>query len=106
MDDLIARNRLLTKIREVYEYEFPTASGDFDRFVTKILPNIICNQPTVDAVPVVRCKDCEFAEHDTKYLIKENLYYCVWHEVDHNPNYYCVIGERKDDEENGKCEKV
>ena len=60
MDDLIARNRLLIEIREVYEYEFPTASGDFDRFVRKILPNIICNQPTVDAVPVMRCIDCNW----------------------------------------------
>ena len=53
MDDLIDRNRLLKEIREVYEYEFPTASGDFDRFVKNILPNIICNQPAADAKPVV-----------------------------------------------------
>lgn len=60
MDDLIARNRLLREIREVYEYEYPTASGAFDDFVRRIIPNIICNQPTVDAVPVMRCIDCNW----------------------------------------------
>ena len=45
---------------------------------------------------VVRCKDCKYANHDTKYLIDENLYDCVWHEENHSPNYYCASGERKD----------
>ena len=28
MNDLISRQDAIDKIREVYEYEFPTASGD------------------------------------------------------------------------------
>lgn len=50
---LIDADKLLKEIRETYEYEFPTASGAFDEFVTMILPSIIKNAPTVDAVPVV-----------------------------------------------------
>lgn len=55
---LINAENLLRDIIETYEYEFPTASGGFDEFVKNILPNIVKHQPTIDAVPVVRCKDC------------------------------------------------
>jgi len=37
--------------------------------------------PTVDAIPVVRCKDCKFN--------------CAWKEKD--PNWFCADGEKKDD---------
>lgn len=50
---LIDADKLANEIRETYEYEFPTASGGFDEFVTKIIPNIIKNMETVDSVPVV-----------------------------------------------------
>lgn len=32
----------------------------------KALWRRICNQPTVDAVPVIRCKDCKWYEYDEK----------------------------------------
>lgn len=53
---LIDRDSLKHQIIETYEYEFPTASGAFDEFVTKIIPNIINNAPTIDAAPVVHGK--------------------------------------------------
>lgn len=44
--------------------------------------NFIVNAPTIDAVPVVRCKDCKW-----------------WDECDElDENGYCHHGERKDDE--------
>ena len=48
MDDLISRKNALDEIHRVYEYEFPTASGAFDEFVTMIIPNILQNLPSVD----------------------------------------------------------
>ena len=54
---MIDRDSLKHQIIETYEYEFPTASGAFDEFVTKIIPNIINNAPTIDAIPV-RCGEC------------------------------------------------
>ena len=51
---LIDADALRKQISETYEYEFPTASGGFDEFATKIIPNIINNAPTADIVPVVR----------------------------------------------------
>ena len=54
------------------------------------LKALINMQPTVDAVPVVRCRDCKKAEHDT--IFRE--YWCQGREVD--PDGYCSDGERKD----------
>jgi hypothetical protein len=54
MPRYIDADALRKQISETYEYEFPTASGGFDEFATKIIPNIINNAPTADAVPVVR----------------------------------------------------
>lgn len=48
MSDLISRANAIDEIREVYEYEFPTASGAFDEFVTMIIPNILRNMPSIE----------------------------------------------------------
>lgn len=45
MNDLISREDAIDKIREVYEYEFPTASSAFDEFVIMIIPNLLRNLP-------------------------------------------------------------
>ena len=41
--------------------------------------------PTIDAVPVVRCKDCKHRFEDS---------WCEY--VDDNDNFYCARGERKE----------
>lgn len=48
MSDLIRREDAIDKIREVYKYEFPTASGAFDEFVTVIIPNLLRNLPSAE----------------------------------------------------------
>ena len=48
MSDLISRQDAIDEIREVYEYEFPTASGEFDKFATVIIPNLLRNLPSVE----------------------------------------------------------
>lgn len=51
--------------------------------------SIMRMQP-VDAVPVVRCKDCKSFSHG----------YCRFHEAKFvNPKAYCFWGERKDGEQ-------
>lgn len=52
MDDLISKKELIREILDVYEHEYPTASGDFDKFVTLVIPNIINRAPTTDAEPI------------------------------------------------------
>ena len=46
---------------------------------------IIKNAPTVDAVEVVRCKDCKHRYSDS---------WCEY--VDDDDNFYCARGERKE----------
>lgn len=60
----------------------------------------IANAPTIDAVPVVRCKDCKH-----RYVTGSTTHYyvCDFMDAEYNDNGYCHHGERKDDEvhENG-----
>lgn len=46
--------------------------------------------PTIDAVPVVRCKDC-------KHRFKDS--WCEY--VDDDDNFYCAYGEREEGADNG-----
>lgn len=98
MTDLIDRNRLLKEISEVYDY--------VDEFVTRIIPNIIKNQTSVDAVDVVRCKDCKNAEFvfDSIGLIKKGLIFCAHLGCIKRIDFFCADGERKDDEHDVKAD--
>ena len=49
--------------------------------------------PTIDAVPVVRCRECVYCSWQG-----ENLVYCDNFERDMMPDDYCSVGERKEDE--------
>ena len=55
---------------------------------------------TVDAVEVVRCKDCKYGEVDDADLPTQ--YLCNYHGADWNDeNHFCSYGERKDGDGNG-----
>lgn len=59
----------------------------------KMFENVIEKQPTVDAEPVVRCKDCRFFY---KYGFKLVEYTeCTHFDCDVTENGYCWWGERK-----------
>jgi len=47
--------------------------------------------PTIEAVPVVRCRDCRFSQR-----INEWIYYCYMWKDDKMFNQYCDMGERRD----------
>lgn len=55
-------------------------------------------EPTVDAVPVIRCTDCKYAEHEDD----GDIMCTFWDFCDCNHhvlgNGYCDRAERKDDE--------
>ena len=52
--------------------------------------NLMADAPTVDAVEVVRCRDCKRRYSDS---------WCEY--VDDDDNFYCARGERKDGDSNG-----
>ena len=110
MHRYIDADALRKQISETYEYEFPTASGGFDEFATKIIPNIINNAITADVVPVVRCRECANAKRIDK---NESVYTCThpqWTRRPHKDTFeesqlfhgldgndFCSYGERKED---------
>lgn len=54
--------------------------------------------PTIDAVPVVRCRDCKWG----KKTSKEGIFYHCGYPYEqtgkvHLPNWYCPGGTRKED---------
>lgn len=73
--------------------------GDYARY------NIDPNLPTIDAVPVVRCRDCVWYEiyqlkkdgtDDRRYKPS----YCRNLEYQTRPDWFCADGERREDETN------
>ena len=52
--------------------------------------------PTVDAVEVVRCKECEFFKDTWKHDNGTVYGYCPHLAIEHSENGYCHYGERKD----------
>lgn len=60
-----------------------------------VLLRMIANAPAVDAVEVVRCKDCEYSYDEISGLCCSHGV-CVDCEVP--PNFYCAEGKRKENE--------
>ena len=55
--------------------------------------NAIETVPAIDAVPVVRCRECIYCSWQG-----DNLVYCDNFERDMMPDDFCSVGERKEDE--------
>ena len=59
------------------------------------IEKIIDSAPTIDAVEVVRCKDCKHCHYEQE----DDIYHC--HKLFHrfyDTEHYCSYGERKDHE--------
>lgn len=89
---LIDANALLDKLERLVDLCNPRGYV----FSANGIAEEIGNAPTVDAVEVVRCKDCKHYE-DHKRKIYEN---CVRNErlIPMLPNDFCSYGERREGE--------
>ena len=54
MDEYISKEKAIKELREVYENEYPTASGDFDEYASHDVPNVLRNIPSAGVQPVKR----------------------------------------------------
>lgn len=52
MGDYICREEAIKELREVYENEYPTASGDFDEYASHDVPNVLRNIKTANVQPI------------------------------------------------------
>lgn len=86
-DDLISRSRA--------RHEFEKYFTDSDR-LQHDCDSLLCMLPAVDAVPVVRCKDCMWSK---EYNVVGDCW-CMNPLLDCNnllpPDAFCCYGERKD----------
>lgn len=81
---LIDANALKRRIRQDYRREF----------FGSVLWNILDDIPTIDAVPVVRCRECKESEQ-LAVLDTDCLYCGVWDTTVHC-NGYCYHGTKMD----------
>ena len=86
---LIDADALMDVIRQ-HEYRLATKQGSIDYgMFTSGIQQAVDEQPTIDAVPVVRCKDCEYFRTND-----ENVPYCLnpFGLDDPEPNGFCNYG--------------
>ena len=59
--------------------------------------NDIARFPTVDAVEVVRCRDCKHGKKSALYPREPKNYFCTqsWDGGYHEPDFFCSYGERR-----------
>lgn len=82
MPRLVDANEILKSEHQHYDYIA-------DEYY--VLVRDIENAPTVDAIEVVRCKDCEYSNGEYKYCVND---------IFAKPNGYCSYGKRKEDDDN------
>ena len=64
----------------------------------------IADAPTVDAVPVVRCKDCKYHYWEQEPCHGKTVHYCKlphMRGVEVFKEFFCYYGKRKDGDSNG-----
>ena len=80
MDKYISREEAIKELREVYENEYPTASGDFDEYASHDVPNILRNMKAADVQPVKHGRWIDIYEYckalDLRPTGLEEYYWC------------------------------
>ena len=88
-DKLIAKNNLAPRI---------AARGNAKPMISAVLSSVyfmVMGAPTIDAVEVVRCKDCK---HFRRNLENDTYCDCVGGLDDPEENDFCSYGEQEDTE--------
>lgn len=88
MSDLISRQKTIDEVDKYFD-GLPI-QGHYD------MVQIIKNMPTIDAVPVVRCKDCKnmYEDGGGTVCVYGAFVDCI------TPNdFFCAFGERSEDGE-------
>ena len=70
---------------------------DADKLPLDIMPEDVDNAPTIDAVPVVRCRECKYQDERIRRIefigrnpvLEQNTY-------EYHPLSFCSYGQRKE----------
>lgn len=86
-------------IYDEVEKQYKGATG-IERNCNRNFLNLICHAPTIDAVPVVRCRDCKWFNHYTMECESDDV--ATDHEggasfsLNFGPDDFCSYGQRKE----------
>lgn len=95
MDDLISREAAIkTAAKGIWEW-MGFHSAEMDIYLEKKIDAL----PAVDAVPVVRCRECRYWRHEVS---PTEHWVCAHHSFNERkmyttPVFYCADGERRDE---------
>ena len=88
---LIDSENLLARIDKCYQESAKTGLGLEPVMAMRDIKALIFRMPEVDAVPVIRCKDCKW--YDTEYHCKLNGYGCG-----RSPDWFCADGKKEEED--------
>lgn len=91
MDDLIRRQGV---IDYVLEHGFYCDTEADKEYTAELIRTVF---PSVDAVEVVRCKDCDNFQTDWETAFANGRHYCAIMDSIMPPEGFCSYGERKTD---------
>ena len=77
-----------------FGFEWDDISPTRDEFV-----EFIKKQPTIEAEPIVRCKECIYWKSGENECDKWE--HCILHNICIGPHSFCSYGERKEGADNG-----
>lgn len=93
MEDLISRRDTLDAIKSIPDYD----DGIAFETISHALRNIEL-LPTIDAVPMIRCKDCVSWDTSWKPVRAiEGAYWCSEHDIYMSADDYCSMAERREE---------
>lgn len=94
-DDLISRQAILDMLEDINNHIIDGYGYKHDWCVEWVK-----GLPSIDAVQVIRCKDCEYWDTSWKPTrAKEGEYWCSAHDIYMGAEDYCSQAERKSNEE-------
>ena len=108
MNDLISRQAAIDAIHNLYAIHGSEGSWIDQKDAFKALNSLPSAQPTVDAEPVIRCKDCKHRPKRTgnegngfDYEFPDYKCPCQcddgWYNRMPSDNWFCANGERKEE---------
>lgn len=100
MDEYISREEAIKEIREVYENEYPTASGDFDEYASHDVPNVLRNIPSADVQPVKRGRWIEVSPKHSRCSVCDTTCLIAVYPISKGANYCPNCGARMDGDNN------
>ena len=99
MSDLISRAEAMDAIHNLYAIHGSEGSWIDQKDAFKALNSLPSAQPTVDAIPVIRCKDCKYSDTFSDMTAEPHSQLkCLGIRYGGvEPMWYCEHGERKEE---------